>query len=218
MKKVAVILCGSGARDGSEVREAVAALWALNREGAQVQCFAPDAPQKDVVNALTNEAMPSATRNMLIESARIARGDVKPLSEYREANFDALIIPGGFGVAKNLCSFAYFGSAGNVLPDAKDAIQATHKAGKPIGAICIAPALVALALPSAALELTLGGPGEAPSEIEKLGHKHKVCASQEICVDEKHKLVTTPAYMHANAPLTEIFEGIEKLVKRVLAF
>ena len=217
MKKIAVILCGSGYKDGSEIRESVAALWALSKEGAEAQCFAPDATQKDVVNCLTGQADTSSNpRNMRIEAARIARGNVRPLNELKMSDWDAVIIPGGFGVAKNLCTFAFEGSKGSTLPDLSRILKEALATKKPIGAICIAPAAVAIALKDHKLELTLGSAGEVASEIEKLGHTHRACKANEYCADKKHKLITTPAYMHDQAPLHEIFDGIQGCIRQVL--
>lgn len=217
MKRVAVLLCGSGYRDGSEIRESVGALWALSAEGASVQCFAPNAPQADVVNCLTGQTA-HESRNMLVEAARIARGQVKPASEFHAKDFDALVIPGGFGVAKNLCTFALKGSGGTVQKDAEFILTSMFDAKKPIAAICIAPALVALALKGRAkLELTVGEAGEAAQEIEKLGHRHFVTRPNQAHVDRAHKVVTTPAYMYDSAPLNEIFEGIRSAVHQALA-
>jgi enhancing lycopene biosynthesis protein 2 len=216
MKKIAVVLCGSGFKDGSEIRESVATLWALSQEAVEVQCFAPNLPQKEVVNCLTGETVAGESRNMLVEAARIARGKVRPLAELAPAEWDALVIPGGFGVAKNLCTFAFEGSRGHVLAGFENVLRATHAARKPIGAICIAPAALALAFPHVKLQLTLGAAGEAAEEIQKLGHRHEVRAANEICIDEAHRIVSTPAYMHADAPLHEIFTGIQKLVRQVV--
>jgi enhancing lycopene biosynthesis protein 2 len=215
MKKVAVILCGSGFKDGSEIRESVGVLWALSAEGAEAHCFALDAPQSDVVNCLTGETVPGEIRNQLVEAARIARGNVKPLSELNAADFPALILPGGFGAAKNLCSFARDGSAGTVDPEVQRVLTAFRAARKPIGAVCIAPAILALAFRGASLELTVGAKSEASAEIEKLGQRHVVCPPSAAHVDEKNRVVTTPAYMYDSAPLHEIFEGIRSLVREV---
>lgn len=215
MKKVAVILCGSGFRDGSEIRESVAALFALDRLGAQVQCFAPNDLQWDVVNCLSGE--PAAEkRNMLVESARIARGEVKELEDLRPEEFDALVIPGGFGVAKNLCDFALKGSKGSVLPVAEKVIQAFFSQKKPIGAICIAPALVALALKNQNLTLTVGEQGETSQEVEKCGHQHVPTKVTEAHTDQAHKVVTTGAYMFGSAKIHEVFEGVQACIGEVL--
>jgi enhancing lycopene biosynthesis protein 2 len=215
MKKVAVILSGSGYLDGTEIREAVGVLWALSPHDVEVQCFAPDVAQRDVVDHLTGSAM-SEERNVLTESARIARGKIQPLSELRAQDFDALIMPGGFGAAKNLSSFAFLGSGGEVVPDVERAIQAMRAANKPIGAACIAPAVVALSLKGKPAELSVGARGGEAAEIEKLGHKHIETKANEIHIDRANRIVTTPAYMYDDAPLHEIFEGIKKMVDEVV--
>lgn len=213
MKKAAVILCGSGFKDGSEIRESVGVLWALSEQGVNVSIFAPDEPQTDVVNCLTGEEVKGESRNQLVEAARIARGAVKPITQLKSDGFDFLVIPGGFGAAKNLCTFAKEGSAGKVHAQVKRVLEDFYGAGKPIGAVCIAPAILALAFKGKGLELTLGAAGEAATEIEKLGHKHLPKAAREWHVDQAHKVVTTPAYMHDDAPLHEIFTGIQGLVR-----
>ncbi len=215
MKKVAVVLCGSGFRDGSEIRESVATLWALSQLPLEVQCFAPDAPQADVVNCLTMQAAEGESRNMLVEAARIARGKIKPLESLSSGEFAAIILPGGFGVAKNLCSFAREGSQGSVLPALEKRLHEFHAARKPIGAICIAPAVVALAFRGKNFELTVGTGGEAAQEIERLGHRHVARRADEHHVDRAHRIVSTPAYMIDEAPLHHIFAGIQKLVNEV---
>lgn len=215
-KKVAVILCGSGYKDGSEIRESVAVLWALSQHPVQVQCFAPDAEQADVVNCLTGKVDKKAKRNMLVESARIARGQVKALSELDPAQFDAIILPGGFGAAKNLCDFAVNGVKGTVRPELQSALHAFHAAGKPIGAVCIAPAIVALAFAGQGFDLTLGPAGGAADAAVELGHNHVVTLPHQCLIDREHKIVTSPAYMYDDAPLHEVFEGIRKLVAAVV--
>lgn len=215
MKKAAVILCGSGFKDGSEIREAVGVLWALSSEGVAASIFALDEPQADVVNCLTGEVAAGESRNQLVESARIARGAVRPLTELHSGGFDFLVVPGGFGAAKNLCTFAKEGSRGKVRPEVKRVLEDFHAKGKPIGAVCIAPALVGLAFEGKGFELTLGAGGEASAELEKLGHKHRPKAASEWLVDPKNKVVSTPAYMHEAAPLHEIFTGIQGLVREL---
>ncbi len=214
MKKMAVVLCGSGFKDGSEIRESVAVLWGLSRLGVQVQCFAPDRPQADVMNCLTGKPMNGESRNMLTEAARIARGDILPLTQLRASQFDAVIIPGGFGVAKNLCTFASEGSKGKVLQEFKDALLEFHDHNKPIGAVCIAPAAVAMTFPGKHFEMTVGGPSEAAQEIEKLGHKHITTLASDCHVDRKNKIVTSAAYM-CEAAIHDIFEGVRKLTEEV---
>lgn len=214
-KKVAVILCGSGFKDGSEIRESVGVLWALSRHDVDVQCFALDAPQYDVVNCLTGEVS-KENRNQLVEAARIARGKVQKLEELQVSHYDAIVLPGGFGAAKNLCDFALKGSSGTAHPLVEEKLLAFHSAGKVIGAVCIAPAVIALSFRNKGFELTVGAPSEASSEIEKLGHRHVVKAANDCCIDTKFKIVTSPAYMYDEAPLHEIFEGIRKLVDAVV--
>lgn len=215
MKKVAVVLCGSGFRDGSEIRESVATLWALSQLPLEVQCYAPDSTQADVVNCLTNQPVEGETRNMLVESARIARGKVKSLELLTPADYSAIILPGGYGVAKNLCTFAREGSHGTVLPALEKRLHEFHAARKPIGAICIAPAAVALAFRGKNFELTVGTGGEAAHEIERLGHRHVSRRADEYHVDRAHRIVSTPAYMIDDAPLHQVFTGIQKLVNEV---
>jgi len=216
MKTVAVVLSGCGYSDGAEIRESVAVLWALARQKVRAEIFAPDAPQAGVVNHLTGKDT-GETRNMLTEAARIARGQIKPLSKLPDLDYQALIMPGGFGVAKNLCTFANDGANGNILfPELENDIQGMHADGRPIGAICIAPALIGIALKGEGIEMTLGSEGGAADELRKLGHKHIVTKPSEIHIDAKHKIVTTPAYMYNDAPIDEVFIGIEKLVEAVV--
>ncbi|OFZ78212.1 MAG: isoprenoid biosynthesis protein ElbB [Bdellovibrionales bacterium RIFOXYD1_FULL_53_11] len=214
-KKAAVILCGSGFKDGSEIRESVATLWALSSLGIESQCFAPDADQADVINCLSGEPM-NEKRNMLVESARIARGKVLPLHKLIAADFDMLLLPGGFGAAKNLCTFATEGAGGTVIPDLRRAIESFFNARKPIGAICIAPVLVAMSLPGKNLDLTLGPRGSGTHEVEKLGHRTTVRRPDECNVDIPNRIVTAPAYMHGDAKLREVFEGIRKAVEETV--
>jgi len=216
MKSIAVILSGCGYLDGAEIRESVATLWALSQHEVEVKIFAPDEPQFIVMNHFTGKAT-GDTRNMLAEAARIARGKIEPLSSLPDHDYDALIMPGGFGVAKNLCTFASEGAAGTILyKELLSDITNMHADGRPIGAICIAPALIGLALKGKKLELTLGADGEAAEEMRKLGHTHFVTKPNEIHIDRTNKIVTTPAYMYDDAPIHEVFEGIKKLVDEVM--
>jgi enhancing lycopene biosynthesis protein 2 len=223
MKTVAVVLSGCGYLDGAEIRESVAVLWALARQKVNVEIFAPDAPQAGVTNHLTGKET-RETRNMLAEAARIARGKIQPLSALPELDYHALVMPGGFGVAKNLCSFATEGANGKIFfPELEQEIKSMHTDGHPIGAICIAPALIGIALrvderssTGEGVEMTLGAEGGAADELRKLGHTHFVTRPNEIHIDAKHKIVTTPAYMYDDAPIDEVFTGIEKLVEAVM--
>ncbi len=214
MKKIAVVLCGSGFKDGSEIRESVLTLLALDEADAQFECFAPDDQQHDVVNCLTGEEM-NEKRNLLVEAARIARGDIKPLTSLKASDFDGVMFPGGFGVAKNLCTFAFKGSQGEVRSDVNNVIHDFYNNKKPIGAVCIAPALIALSLKDKNLNLTLGSDGEASEEIKKLGHKHTATKPHECVIDHENKIATSPAYMYDDARLKDIKTGIAGVVKAI---
>ncbi|SUQ55934.1 Sigma cross-reacting protein 27A [Raoultella terrigena] len=213
MKKIGVVLSGCGVYDGTEIHEAVITLLAIARGGAQAVCFAPDKAQTDVINHLTGELLPES-RNVLIEAARIARGEIQPLSNARADDLDALIVPGGFGAAKNLSSFASRGSECTVDDELKALTQAMHQAGKPLGFICIAPALLPKILP-APLRVTIGTDLDTAEALEDMGAEHVPCPVDDIVVDEENKVVTTPAYMLAQN-IAEAASGIEKLVARVL--
>ncbi|QSW37599.1 MULTISPECIES: isoprenoid biosynthesis glyoxalase ElbB [Leclercia] len=213
MKKVGVVLSGCGVYDGAEITESVLTLLALSRGGAQAICFAPDKVQSDVINHLTGEAM-ADSRNVLIEAARIARGDIHPLNMAKAEALDALIVPGGFGAAKNLSNFAAQGSQCEVDDDLKALAQQMHQQGKPLGFICIAPALLPKIF-DFPLRLTIGTDIDTAEVIEEMGGEHVPCPVEDIVVDEDNKIVTTPAYMLAQT-IAEAAAGIDKLVARVL--
>lgn len=215
MKKVAVILSGSGVFDGSELHEAVFTLLAIEQAGATYQCFAPDKPQLHVINHLTGEVAENETRNVLVESARIARGDIKPVSECNSEEFDSLILPGGFGAAKNLCSFAVDGA--NSQPDAEvlAVCRAFAKAKKPAAYGCISPALAA-SVYAKGVKLTIGNDDETAEAINAMGASHVDCRVDEVVVDNEAKLVTTPAYMLAEN-ISQAYASITKMVETVLA-
>ena len=213
MKKIAVILSGSGVFDGAEIHEATMTLYAIKKQGADYEVFAPDVEQHHVINHVTGEEMPEK-RNVLIESARIARGKIKALSAFDASNFDALIFPGGFGAAKNLSTFAFDGSNCKVNKEVESAILSMHKAKKPIGALCIAPAIIAKVL--GRVELTVGQDADTASALEKLGAKHKNTDHGEVVVDEENKIYSTPCYM-LDANIVQIAEGAENIVKAILA-
>ena len=194
MAKIGVLLSGCGVYDGSEIHEAVLTLLALDRAGADIQCLAPDMEQQDVVNHLTGETQ-SESRNVLVESARIARGNIKNISKISVADLDALIIPGGFGAAKNLSDFASRGVEANVRPEVEHLLKEMLGAGKPIGAICIAPATLVKALADWHPEVTIGSDLATATAVTSMGGKHYDCAVDEIHVDDRLKIVTTPAYM-----------------------
>jgi len=217
MSKVAVVLSGCGVYDGSEIHESVITLLALNRAGAEFQCFAPNIDQKHVVNHLKGEVGKGETRNVLVESARIARGNIKDLSNAKATDFDAIIFPGGFGVAKNLCNFDVKASDCSVIPEVEKLILEGFDANIPIGFICISPVLASKVLGSKNinLEVTIGTDIKTSKEIVKMGAKHINCAVNDCVIDRKNKIVTTPAYMLAKN-ISEAAEGIEKLVDGVL--
>lgn len=213
-KKVAVILSGCGVYDGAEIHESVITLLRLDQRGAEVQCFAPNVPQLHVVDHYSGDEM-DETRNVLVESARIARGKIKDVKELRAAEFDALILPGGFGVAKNLSDFATSGANCSVQPDVLAACRAFVDAGKPVGLMCIAPTMAAQIF-GAGVVCTLGcDDAEAARAVVTMGAEHQACEVADIVEDPRHKLVTTPAYMLAQS-ISEAAAGIYKLVDRVL--
>lgn len=212
-KKIAVILSGCGVYDGAEIHESVITLLRLDQRGAQVQCFAPNIAQLHVINHLTGEEMPES-RNVLVESARIARGDVKDLREARAEDFDALIVPGGFGSAKNLSNFAVEGAGCTVQPEVLALAEAFAEAGKPVGLICISPALAAK-IYGPGVVCTIGTDADTAAAVTKMGGTHEDCAVTDIVEDTARKLVTTPAYMLARN-ISEAASGINKLVDRVL--
>lgn len=212
-KKVAVILSGCGVYDGAEIHESVITLLRLDQRGAQVQCFAPNIAQHHVINHLTGEEMPES-RNVLVESARIARGDIKDISEANVEDFDALIVPGGFGAAKNLSDFAFKGTECAVQPDVLALAEAFAEAGKPIGLMCISPAIAAKIYGPGVI-CTIGKDADTAAAVSKMGGEHHECEVSEIVEDKARKLVSTPAYMLANS-ISEAASGINKMVDRVL--
>ena len=212
-KKIAVILSGCGVYDGAEIQESVITLLRLDQRGAQVQCFAPDIPQLHVVNHLTGEEMPES-RNVLVESARIARGEVKDIKQANAEEFDALIVPGGFGAAKNLSDFAVKGAECSVNPQVLALAEAFAEAGKPVGLICILPALAAK-IYGPGVTCTIGNDTDTVAALDKMGASHQECAVEDIAEDTARKLVSTPAYM-LGKNISEVASGINKLVDRVL--
>ena len=214
MKKFAMILAGSGVYDGSEIHEATLTMLAIMQHSGSYQCFAPDVDQHHVINHLNGEEM-KETRNVLVESARIARGDVKKLTEFKPDDFDVLIMPGGFGVAKNLCDFAFKGADCTVNPTVAEAVKLMHEAGKPIGALCISPVIISKVLGD--VELTLGQDQGTIDNVEKMGSRHTKTTHGEVIVDKKHKVFTTPCYM-LDANILQIYEGATNIVKAILEY
>lgn len=215
MSKVAVVLAGCGAYDGAEVNEAVLTLLSLEQQGASYQCFAPDIEQMHVINHFTGEPAAGERRNVLVEAARIARGNIQALDALKVEAFDALVVPGGFGAAKNLSNFAVAGAAMEVLPEFLDAARGFHRAGKPIGLICIAPVMTAAIFGEGA-QCTIGSDADVAAAIEAMGAQHLACPVSEARVDRERKLVTTPAYMLAGS-VSEAYSGISECISEVLA-
>lgn len=210
--KVAVVLSGCGVFDGAEIHESVLTLLALDRRGAAYQCYAPDISQHHVINHLNGEET-TETRNVLRESARIARGDIKSLSELDATDADAMIFPGGFGVAKNLCTLAFDGAACSVNDEVARVVRAFHAAGKPIAALCIAPAMMAKLLTGA--EVTIGCDQATADAITQMGGRHKPTGPCEVVVDAENKLVTAPCYM-LNSSISRIADGADNAVRELL--
>lgn len=214
MKKFAVVLSGCGVFDGAEIHEATLTLLAIAQQGASYEIFAPDINQHHVINHYTHQEMPEK-RNVLIESARIARGKIKPLSQFRANDFDAVIFPGGFGAAKNLSTVAFDGPNARVNTDVEAAVKAMHKAGKPIGALCIAPAVIARILGN--VEVTIGNDPGTAAAIEKMGGKHIKATHGEVVIDKKNKVFTTPCYM-LDATIVQIYEGAMNVVNEIMLY
>lgn len=215
MKRVGVVLSGCGFLDGAEIHEATLTLLALDRAGAAIAAFAPALDQAQVVDHLSKQPV-SERRGVLTESARIVRGQIADLATARAASLDALIFPGGYGAAKNLCSFAVDGPACTVHPEVARLIREIHAAGKPMGFICIAPAIAARVLGELHPELTIGDDPETAAALERCGARHQVRQVHEIAVDERLKLVSTPAYM-LGPSIAQVARGIDALVAKVLA-
>ncbi|MBT3209984.1 MAG: isoprenoid biosynthesis glyoxalase ElbB [Bacteroidetes bacterium] len=211
-KKFAVVLAGCGVFDGAEIHEATMTLYSIKKNGAEYEIFAPNIQQHHVVNHISGEEM-DETRNVLIESARIARGNIKALSEFKAEQFDAIIFPGGFGVAKNLCDFAINGTNCTVDEEVEAAIKKMFALKKPIGALCISPVLLAKVLGN--VELTIGQDKGTAEAIENLGSTHLNTNHGEVIVDKVYKVATTPCYM-LDASITDIADGAENIVKAIL--
>ncbi|MCL1075559.1 isoprenoid biosynthesis glyoxalase ElbB [Shewanella dokdonensis] len=213
MKKIAVLLSGCGVFDGSEIHEAVLTLLALSKAGINYQCFAPDMPQLHVVNHLSGEVVTEA-RNVLVEAARIARGDIKSTTDLEISAFDGLIIPGGLGAAKNLCNFALLGADMQLAPAASHFIKQFIDADKVVGFICIAPVMIPRLYGKGA-KGTIGADADTANAFCAMGGEHIKATVADIVVDSERKIVSTPAYMLAGS-IAEANIGIEKLVAKVL--
>jgi len=217
MAKVCVVLSGCGYLDGSEIHEAVWTLLALDQAGAEVICAAPNIPQADVINHAEKCPLAGESRSVLLESARIARSEITDLATVEAQRVDALIMPGGFGAAKNLSTFATDGPNCKVNPDLDKLVGTLIEAGKPIGAICIAPAVLAVMLGRRGInaKVTIGCDKDTAAAIAAAGCTHVECSAEDIVLDEQHKIVSTPAYMLASGP-AEVYAGVSKLVQKVL--
>ena len=213
MKKVAVILSGAGVFDGSELHEAVLALHAIEKAGASWHCFAPNIEQLHVLNHKTGEEM-DETRNVLVEAARIARGQIEDVAQLRAEAFDALLLPGGFGAAKNLTDFAVKGAECSINADVAHACRSFAQLGKPAGYLCIAPIIIPMIYPHG-VEGTIGNDEATAAAFNQFGGVHIICTVNQVHFDAKHKVLSTPAYMLANS-ISEAASGIEKLVEQLV--
>jgi len=213
MTRIGVVLSGCGVYDGSEIHEAVLTLLALDRKGATVICMAPDIAQAHVINHRTGEESPTESRNVLVESARIARGDIRDIASVAAADIDALVFPGGFGAAKNLCDFAFKGPECSIEPDVQRLVKEMMAARKPIVAVCIAPALLARVMGAehVPVKLTIGTDADTGHAIETMGGTHVPCPVNDFVVDEEKKVISTPAYMLGQR-ISEVAAGIDKSI------
>ena len=218
MKKIAVILSGCGNRDGSELQESLSLLLAIDKRGWNYQCFAPEGhfevvPHIDVPDEEEEgTVLDMEQRDIFVESARIARGNLLPIEQYSPADYDALALPGGMGAARNLSTYAFDGPRMEVIDSVQDAILETYRSHKPVIAMCIAPMVVAKVLGRYEVELTLGSADNQAAKIAAgFGCKTMACGPTDVCVDEEHKVITTPAYMAASR-ISQIFDGAENMV------
>ncbi len=212
MKKFAVVLSGSGVYDGAEIHEATLTMLAIARQGAEYQCFAPNINQHHVINHLNGEEM-NEIRNVLVESARIARGNIKDLVEFDGNDFDAIILPGGFGVAKNLSTVAFEGASATVIPEVEKVIKQMFKLKKPIGALCISPTIIAKVLGD--VNVTIGQDEGTVEVIEAFGATHVETDNGDVVFDEENLVFTTPCYM-LDATILDIDDGATNVVYAML--
>lgn len=209
--KCAIILSGCGVRDGSEIHESVTAMLSLDGRGHAYDCYALDKAQSAVVDHYHGSGM-RETRNMLVEAARIARGQIRDVKALDLAQYDAVVLPGGFGAATNLCDFGSRGAACTVDPDLEDVLVRAHEAGKAIGFMCIAPVIAARVFGKNGVQMTIGDDAGTASACEAMGAKHVVCKVDEACVDKNLKIVTVPAYMTARS-ITECYLSAQAMVR-----
>ncbi len=217
--QIAIVLAGCGVFDGSEIHEAVLTMLAIDQQGAEYQCFAPNTWQARTIDHFTGHATAIAgdedNRNVLAESARIARGQIKDLQAFKAKDYDAIIFPGGFGAALNLSDFAIKGADCEINHEVRRALEESYDEGIVIGAMCIAPTVIARVLGKHHVKLTIGNDTKVAAGLKKMGAEHENKAATEVCVDEEHKIVTTPCYMLANS-IKQVAEGTHNLVEAVL--
>lgn len=214
MKKFAVILAGCGHKDGAEINEAVSLLLAIDQHQCEYQCFAPNRPQAEVIDHVAGVPEKNAERNIMTEAARIARGNILPIEQFKAEDYDALFFPGGFGAAKNLCDYAFKGAAMEVKPDVARAILEMHAAKKPIGAMCIAPVMLARLIPGVCV--TLGAEGTpVTDEVRSWGANHVQTDHGDVCADNENLVFTTPAFM-LDATLKDVYDGAFNMVEAVV--
>ena len=214
MKKFAIVLAGCGVFDGAEIHEATLTMLAIKEQGAEYEVFAPDIPQHHVINHLTGKEM-KESRNVLIEAARIARGEIKNLEEFYASDFDALIFPGGFGAAKNFSTVAFKGADAEVNPIVEKAVKSMLSAKKPIGALCISPAFIAKIIGD--VKVTIGQDEETAKVIEAMGGTHIYTDHGDVVVDDDKLVFTTPCYM-LEADIVQIWDGAYNIVEAMLKF
>ncbi|MCP1384423.1 isoprenoid biosynthesis glyoxalase ElbB [Runella salmonicolor] len=225
MKKIGVLLHGNGVFDGSEIHESVFALLAIEELGAEAVCFAPNVNQHHVLNHLTGQEMPE-TRNVLIESARIARGNIKDIVDVNASELDGLVMPGGFGTAKNITKWAFEGPSGPILESVKTLIVALVRQGKPIAGLCMSPTTIAKALEGTEFHahLSVGTTVEAsPYDIaaisagmESIGQVAEMASVREVAVDRDLKIITAPCYM-MEANIVEVRENIRLAIEKLIS-
>lgn len=214
MKKFAVVLAGCGRKDGSEINEAITLLLSLEQHHCEYQCFAPNRQQTEVIDHLTDKKVANAKRNILVEAARLARGRVLPIEEYKAEDFDGLLFSGGYGVAKNLCDYAYKGAAMEVQPDVARVILETYQAHKPIGGMCIAPVMFAKLIPDVCV--TLGNEGTPDADnVYQMGASHVQTEHGDVVADNANLVFSTPAYM-LDATLKDVYDGAYNLVDAIV--
>ncbi|MFG0250865.1 MAG: isoprenoid biosynthesis glyoxalase ElbB [Phycisphaeraceae bacterium JB051] len=217
MAKFAIVLAGCGVFDGSEIYEATATMYAIDSRKHEYTCFSIDKPMMHVVNHAVGQPADGESRNVLTESARLARGQISNLTQYNPSDFDALIFPGGFGVAKNLCTYAVDGAGCDIDPVVQKAILDTHAAGKVLGSLCISPALIARAFKDADVtpKLTAGNDGDLEAALPLMGGMHEACDVDKACVDSENRIVSSPAFLSATC-ISEVFASADAMIDAVL--